>query len=140
MIQQLMAAGLSKQQATSATAETMIKLFMNEDEKTLIREAERQVSEMKELVYNLKQEYYGLIEKIESVSKTVDAIVDVQEQYGAVTEDKAKNLIALYGTLLSMNEKAGADGNDAVKNAGYITYAYLGGQAKRETTFLVDGE
>lgn len=31
-----------------------------------------------------------------------------------------------------MNERAGAKGADAVNNAGYVTYTYLGGQAKRD--------
>lgn len=37
-----------------------------------------------------------------------------------------------------MNEKAGADPNDSVKNAGYVLYAYLGGQAKREITYMTE--
>ena len=34
-----------------------------------------------------------------------------------------------------MSEKAGADATEAVGNAGYVLYAYLGGQAKREITY-----
>ena len=43
MIKRLIAAGLSKQQASSVTAETLVNLFMNDDGRTLIREAQRQV-------------------------------------------------------------------------------------------------
>ena len=46
-----------------------------------------------------------------------------------------KNIIALYAALLSMNRKAGSSGPDSVINAGYILYAYLGGQAKREISY-----
>ena len=41
LIRQLMASGLSKQQASSATAETLVRLFMKEDGKILIAEAQR---------------------------------------------------------------------------------------------------
>jgi hypothetical protein len=56
------------------------------------------------------------------MSDTITAIVEAQEKYGEVTDEKAKNVIALYGSLLEMNEKAGADGNDSVRNAGYVLY------------------
>ena len=62
LIKQLMAAGLNKQQATSATAETLVRLFMNEDGKILIKEAQHQVSEMQTLVNGLRGEYKELLQ------------------------------------------------------------------------------
>ena len=47
LIRQLMASGLSKQQASSVTAETLVRLFMKEDGKILIAEAQRQVPKCK---------------------------------------------------------------------------------------------
>ena len=55
---------------------------------------------------------------------------------GEITDDRAKNVVVLYGALLSINERAGADATDSVRNAGYVVYAYLGGQTKREITYL----
>lgn len=138
LIRQLMAAGLTKQQASSVTAETLVRLFMNEDGKILIKEAQRQVSEMQALVNKLKAEYNDLIQKIGSVSDTLLAITEAQKEHGEITDDRAKNIVALYGALLSMNERAGAEATDAVRNAGYVVYAYLGGQAKREITYATD--
>ena len=135
LIKQCMAAGLNKQQASSVTAETLVRLFMKEDGKVLIKEAQRQVSEMQELVAGLKAEYYELKQKISAVSDSLLAITEAQKEHGEVTEGRAKNVVALYGALLSMNEHAGADPADAVRNAGYVVYAYLGGQAKREITY-----
>ncbi len=135
LIKQLMAAGLNKQQATSATAETLVRLFMNEDGKVLIKEAQRQVSEMQSLVNGLRAEYKELLQKISAVSDTLLAITEAQKEHGEITDDRAKNVVALYGALLSMNERAGADAADSVRNAGYVVYAYLGGQAKREITY-----
>lgn len=133
--ERLMAAGLTKQQASSATAETLVRLFMNDDGKILIREARQQVSEMRELVLSLRHDYNSVMEKMNAVSATILSITEAQSEYGAITDEKAKNVVALYAALLSMNEKAGADGSDAVRNASYVVYAYLGGQAKRQITF-----
>ena len=82
--------------------------------------------------------YHILLQKINSISDTILAITEAQKEYGIITEDKAKNLIALYGALLSMNERNGANGPEAVTNASYIAYAYLGGQAKRDSHYSSD--
>ena len=134
--ERLMAAGLTKQQASSATAETLVRLFMSDDGKILIREARQQVSEMRELVLSLRHDYNSVIEKMNAVSATILSITEAQSEYGAITDEKAKNVVALYAALLSMNAKAGADGSDAVRNASYVVYAYLGGQAKRQITYM----
>lgn len=138
LIRRLMAAGLNKQQASSITAETLVNLFMPEDGKILIAEARRQVDEMQRTVNSLKMEYANLQHRLQGISDTLLSIVEAQKAHGAVTEDKAKNLIALYGALLTMNERSGANGPEAVTNASYVAYAYLGGQAKREQVFSQD--
>ena len=138
LVRQLMAEGLSKQQASSVTAETLVRLFMKEDGKILIKEAQRQVTEMQALVDGLKAEYDGLLQKIRDVSETLLSVAEAQKEHGSITDDRAKNVVALYGALLSMNERAGAEPADAVRNAGYVVYAYLGGQAKREITYTAD--
>ncbi len=140
LIRRLIAAGLNKQQATSVTAETLVKLFMPQDGKILIEEARRQVAEMQRSVNQLKMDYEELKKKIESVSDTLLAISEAQKEHREVTEEIAKNLIALYGALLTMNEKCGTEGPEAVNNASYVAYAYLGGQAKREQIFVTKKE
>ena len=45
-------------------------------------------------------------------------------KYTRMIDEKVKNMVALNATLLSMNEKAGADRLDAVLNANYVIYAY----------------
>lgn len=136
LIRQLMDAGLSKQQANSVTAETLTQLYMNDDGKILIQEARRQVSEMQNVVNKLKQEYVDLKQKISEVSDTLLAILDAEKEHGEITDDRAKNIVALYGALLAMNNQTGAEPSESVRNAGYVVYAYLGGQAKREITYV----
>lgn len=140
LIRRLIAAGLSKQQASSVTAETLVNLFMPDDGKILIREAKKQVEEMKQMVDMLHMEYEDLKSKIGKVSDTIMAVIDAQKEYGVVSDEKARNIIALYAALLGMNERTGAPAIDAVKNAGYVMYAYLGGQAKREISYSYGSE
>ena len=135
LIRRLIAAGLSKQQASSATAETLVRLFMPEDGKMLIREATQQVAEMQAMVNSLRKEYDDLSAKIMQLSDNVLAAIDAQKEFGSITDEKARNAVALYSALLGMNQRAGADGTEAVRNAGYVMYAYLGGQARRDITY-----
>ena len=65
----------------------------------------------------------------------IAVITEAQREHGAITDEKARNVVALYAALIGMSEKAGADATEAVRNAGYMLYAYLGGQAKREITY-----
>ena len=113
---------------------------MPEDGKVLIQEAKGQVEEMRQILNSMRRDYYELVQKMKEVSDTITAIVEAQEKYGTVGDEKAKNVIALYGALLEMNEKAGALGSDSVRNAGYVLYAYLGGQAKRDVNYSPDPE
>lgn len=135
LILQLIAAGLSKQQARSAVAEKITNYYMNDDGKILIAEAKRQVDEMRSVLDDLKRDYYELKQAMQNVSGAILGIREAQGQYGEVTDDKAKNVIALYAALLSMNQKAGASPSESIANAGYTMYAFLGGQARREINY-----
>lgn len=135
LIRRLIAAGLTKQQASSTTAETLVRIFMPEDGKMLIREAKQQVTEMQATVAALRSEYNDLTGKIKQLSDNVLAAIEAQKEFGSITDEKARNAVALYSALLGMNQRAGADGTEAVRNAGYVMYAYLGGQARRDITY-----
>ena len=96
------------------------------------------MDEIKALVDKLKGEYNELKGRLDSLSATQIAVSEAQEQHGPVTDEKARNIIALYGALLAMSQKAGADAEDAVRNACYILYAYLGGQVRMDITYVTD--
>lgn len=142
MKEKLIAAGLSKQQASSATAETCVRLFMNDDDKQLTREAALQVEKMQKMVSDLQQEYYNtqqrimdLHKEIKNVSDTILAISKAQDEYGTVTDEKARTVVALYGALCSMNAAKKVDPDISAQSVGYIVYAYLGGEARKENVF-----
>ena len=125
MIKRLIAAGISKQQANSSTADVVANFFMNEDEKTLIREARIQVNEMYNLVADLRVEFSSLKKKIEETAGFLLDIAEAQEKHGAITDERAKNAVALYATILKMNERTKAESKYSVKAASYAIYAYL---------------
>ena len=135
MVRRLMSAGLTKQQATSITAETLVDLFMDEDSKILIMEARQQVSEMRKIVNALKDDYRDLMKKIEEAAGILTAVTETQKEYGTITDEKAKTVVSLYAALLSMNNRTGANPSESVRNAGYVLYAFLGGQARRDITY-----
>lgn len=72
---------------------------------------------------------------MEQLSTAILSIQEAQNEFGVITDDKAKNVVALYAALLSMNQKAGASCSESVTNAGYVMYAYLGGQARRDISY-----
>lgn len=125
MIKRLIAAGISKQQANSSTADVVANFFMNEDEKTLIREARIQVSEMYNLLQDLRVEFSSLKKKIEETAGFLLDIAEAQEEHGAITDERAKNAVALYASILKMNERTKAEGKYSIRAASYAIYAYL---------------
>ncbi len=139
MHDKLRAAGLNGSQINSKTADQVIQILMNDGEKALIREAENYVFEMREELGKIRRDYQKTQDKIGEMSETFYGVVEAEKEHGSVTEDRAKNVIALYGQLINMAIKAGASPGDAVSNAGYVLYAYLGGQAKREVTYVNGG-
>ncbi|MBR2208096.1 MAG: hypothetical protein IJ859_04725 [Synergistaceae bacterium] len=128
MKNQLMTLGLTKQQSESVTADVIINRLMNDDGKMLIQEAKNQVEE-------LSKQHSELMQKMSTISRMLFDILEIQKEFGNVSDDKAKTTIALYATLIEVGKRAGATGIDAVTNAGYVTYAYLGGQARRNTEY-----
>lgn len=64
LIRRLIVADLSKQQASSVTAETLVNLFMPDDGKKLILAAKNQVTEMNTIVQEMKAQYLDLKRKM----------------------------------------------------------------------------
>lgn len=135
MKNKLIEAGLSKQQASSVTAEAVVNFLMNEEETSLLAEAHLQVEKMSETVASLRHDYETIKYNFDTLAGFLRDIVKAQEEHGGLTDERARNTVALYAALLNMNERAGARGKDSVENAGYVTYAYLGGQARRDVHY-----
>ena len=122
----LMSKGLTKQQAQSMTAEVCINALMPDDGKVLLDEARFQVTEMKKLISSLQAEY-------RKISDALLSVVEAQKDYGVITDERGKNALALYASVMALNEKYRADADKSVKVASYVTWAYLTGNNIPET-------
>lgn len=136
MIQRLMDAGLSKQQATSATANAVATIFSSMDDRELHEEACKVLTKMQNIVRGAERTYYDTIrkysetiDKLAVISEKVGKLVELRDEIGAASSEKAKEAAALYSSLIALGVSSGANPTTAVINAGYILYAYLGGQA-----------
>lgn len=123
--------GLTNQQIDSSAVQKCIEALMPDECSLLVAEAERQVSEMKKMLFDLQKQYRGLADTILEIRKA-------QIEYGSITDNRAQNALALYASLMAINQKVGVMPEQSSESVGYILYAYLGGQAKREITYEKD--
>ncbi len=136
LIRQLMAFGLNASQARSATAEKITNFYQSQaGGAAILDEAKRKVEMMEEMCDSLRSRYEGIVNSMDTISQNLQALTEAQEKAEDLEDSRAKDTIALYSALISVAMKSGADGASAVENAGYILYAYLGGQAARNVNF-----
>lgn len=126
----LMANGLNRTQAESATANLIVNALMSEDGKALANEAAHQVKQMKEELAELRGYVNTTKQKLESSLSALAAITEAEKNYGTITDEKARTALALYASLVKVGIDSGASESSSVINAGYIVYAFLGGQAR----------
>ena len=129
----LVAQGLTKQQADSITADVTVRAFLadNKDASLVLAEANAQVEMMRKIVNEAQAQLRNLKEELSATTDVILSIREAQEEHGAIADQRAKDALALYAALLNMNKKMGTNGLDAITPAGYMVYAYLGGQARR---------
>ncbi len=136
MIQRLIDAGLSKQQATSATANAVATILSSMDDRELHEEAYKVLTRMETIARTAETKYYEtirkyseMIEELACLSEKIGKFVEFRDEIGSASSEKAKEATALYSSLIALGVSSGANPTTAVINAGYILYAYLGGQA-----------
>ena len=117
--------GLSEQQVNSETAKLLICNFIPEKEQELIMEAARQVKRSRQKVDEAES-------RLERTNRDLLEIKKTEEEYGEITDERAKTAISLFAAIINISKGRNADINNAVNSAGYIVYAYLGGQGKRD--------
>lgn len=119
--------GLTFQQVNSTTADKLVTAFMGDAEKELVKEANRQVDEMRSILNKLSSRFSIL-------SDSILKIAEAQEEYGEINDERGRNALIFYAAMLKLNDEAGADADISVKEAGTVLFAYLGGQARGNTT------
>ncbi len=121
--------GLSKQQTESATFKKTIDWLLSQSgENDLKKEIERQVCEAREQVLKMGRLYDDTLKKVQP-------LLDVHENSEGLSDERAKNAIALYAGLLNIIDKRfhnKVDADKTVNSLSYILWAYLGGQLTPE--------
>lgn len=142
----LLEKGLTNQQVNSPTAEKMVEIFgdgesnnafslLFDEFKAKTIELEEQRKDLEEKIFRtkvdtekaLKKQYENFKDLWSSLSSIAEAI----DEYGPITDEKAKNVLTLMAAITRIGKDLGCDANKCMESASYIVYAYLGGQAAR---------
>ena len=136
MEQMLIKRGVPKISVNTKAAHQIVDALMDDYSREMVDEAKRQVEEQRAITRELKAQY-------DSINDILVAVTHVEDEYGHIVDEDAKTVVSLYATLLEMNKKACEykyDGMESIRNASYILYAFLGGQARRDITYNINEE
>lgn len=137
MLNKLMNLGMTQQQANSKAVEILIDSGITEDDQEMLKEADRRLGAMeaqavngsrrvRELEVEVRNAELSLAKRIGEAESVFLAAKEAADEHGTLSTDTARETVALYGALIKM----GGGSEQALKNAGYIVYAFLGGQAR----------
>lgn len=133
--------GFTKQMVESTTAKKLFETFTEDDQKVIMFETVNKVNQMLEIHEKAKDDFeammkekekkiIGLSEQIEKLERSMIALKESENQYGKITDERALNAIALYDTVIRINERCGCDGTKTLEGASYIVWAYLAGETE----------
>ena len=132
LVSELMKRGLNKSQANGKSIATIAELLASDNSKAADRYVSDRcnfmISRAESELKKMRETHSKLASEVESISKTILAIEKSQKEWGEISDQKAKDAISLYAALLAVSKEYG--GTD-IGGAGYMVWAFLGGQARR---------
>ena len=143
IIEKLREMGLTKSQIESTTCQKVIEAMMPEDMAAMLDHFRTTMNNiMKKSDEKAVDVYRTYMELEHKVQTMADSVAQTTSEL-AKMDDRAMSAFVLYSSILkaslSIRDKANHFSNgsmdelnvEVVKTAGYIVYAYLGGQARR---------
>ena len=132
----LIAAGLNSQQIESKTAKVVVDVLA-EDQGLLLAEVKAQVAKAKNAAesaqYRVGELYQRHTEAIEHADRLIEALSAQNDACAELSTDVAKDTLILFTSMLKVcSSYDNVDMGQAIESVGYIMYAMLGGQAKRD--------
>lgn len=132
----LIAAGLNSQQIESKTAKVVVDVLA-EDQGLLLAEVKAQVAKAKNAAesaqYRVGELYQRHTEAIEHADRLIEALAAQNDACAELSTDVAKDTLILFTSMLKVcSSYDNVDMGQAIESVGYIMYAMLGGQAKRD--------
>lgn len=137
----LIDSGLTKQQAEGKTAEHVLTALMGAEEQEFIKEAREQLHQIRSAVINecrniavdrvdLDRRKRDLSNAVEETISKIEAIEKAKNEYGEITDERAKNCVRLFAAINAMNNEEHYTILSG-ESIGYILYAYLiGGKSE----------
>ena len=137
LIDQLMQRGLTYQQASSKGVGLAAEILKTDEDRLLMKDTRVACAEMMQDVKEAKAAALAQAAeaeaKVKEISDVVLRIKEAADENGGLTDERAKNALALYASLIDVGGKVNEE--VALESAGYIVYAYLGGQAARNIQY-----
>ena len=132
----LLSAGLNSQQIESKTAKVVVDVLA-EDQGLLLAEVKAQVAKAKNAAesaqYRVGELYHRHTEAIEHADMLIEALAAQNDACAELSTDVAKDTLILFTSMLKVcSSYDNVDMGQAIESVGYIMYAMLGGQAKRD--------
>lgn len=121
----LVANGLNKTQADSKTVQLVVDFLSTPDQKVLMANAEAVMRQANAIVDEMRRNQILLDSEIRHMKNEISSILEMMKAFsetGEITDEKAKNALALYTAIASVG---------TTEQASYIVYAYLGGEARQ---------
>lgn len=144
--QLLLEKGLTKQQVDAPVAEKMVEIFGdgNTDgafsllfdelgKKTAELERER-ANLVAKINYTKQKLEADFASQFEAYTETFKSISEVIDEYGPITDSKAKNALSLFAAIARIGKDLKGDANKSLTCASYIAYAYLAGENAKDMT------
>lgn len=138
MKQLLRTAGLSEQQISTKTAETVVNALTPENVGALLRNAVSQLDCINEEISKAKidcskivadtiYQRDKIIRELKDTVDRVNALANAVDGYNP-SDASVRNALWLYSSIVKVGTNSGADGNHAIRPAGYAVYALLAGE------------
>jgi len=116
--------GLNNSQIDSLAARTAVEFFLNNSGQAIL------FGELRDSVIAAMKKYDDLIAQMEEMGKVIKTISDATEEYGTPVDEKVRDAISMYATMIRINAAIGVDPNESAKGASYAMWAYWTGQNK----------
>lgn len=133
----LKAKGFSIQKINQSIVPAITEIYA-ENSGILLAEMRKQIEDLSKVAYEANNNFLRLNAVSEKADKLIADMQDAFDVQGQLIQDKAKDTLLMFVTMLKVCKQYGVDMDDAVSNMGYILYAMLGGQARRESTVFTE--
>ena len=120
--------GMTKSQASTASVHNAIDILLRND--ACFELVKTILDDIREKARNGERKLGEIEERFSAISNSIQPILDSQDEFGEITDARARNALTLYASILRLNKDIKTSSDVSVNTAGYVLYAYLNGEQK----------